>query len=156
MYCSSCGVAVVQGLSYCNHCGAKLGGAKAGSVVKSSDIRPEALVQGIMAVFIFGLGAITILIGVMKAVLDLNEPLIVAFTLLSFLIMLLIEGVFIRLLLRRTRATGERGDAVEGLKGQTTKGLDAAQARELPEPASSITEGDTRAFEPVYNQRASK
>ncbi len=24
MYCSSCGVAVAQGLSYCNFCGAKL------------------------------------------------------------------------------------------------------------------------------------
>jgi hypothetical protein len=155
MYCSSCGVAVAQGLSYCNHCGAKLNEGKAGSVVKSSEIKPEALVQGIMAVFICGLGAITILIGVMKAVLNLNEPLIIAFALLSFLIMLLIEGVFIRLLLRRTRGTGEAGDAV-GLKGQTTKGLDAAQARVLPEAVASVTEGDTRAFEPVYNQRTSK
>ena len=155
MYCSSCGVAVAQGLSYCNHCGAKLSGAKAGSAVKSSEIRPEALVQGIMAVFVCGLGAITILLGVMKAVLNLNEPLIVVFALLSFLIMLLIEGVFIRLLLRRTRGTVEAVDAVE-LKGQTTKGLDAAQARGLPEPVSSVTESDTRAFEPVYNHRTSK
>ncbi len=155
MYCSSCGVAVAQGLSYCNYCGAKLSGAKGDNVIKSSEVKPEMLVAAMIFVFVFGLGAITALMGMMKAVLDLNVGQILAFTLLSFLIMLLIEGVCLRLLLRRKRGTEEAGDTVL-LKGQATKELDAAQARVLPEPVPSVTEHTTRAFEPVYNERTSK
>jgi hypothetical protein len=86
----------------------------------------------------------------------LNVGLIIAFTMLSFLIMLLIEGVFIRLLLRGKRGAEEADDAAMLLKGQATKELDAAQARVLPEPMSSVTEETTRAFEPIYNERTSK
>ena len=155
MYCSSCGVAVAQGLSYCNYCGEKLNGKKGDSVVKSSEVRPESLVGAMVVVFVFGLAAITVLMGVMKAVLHLEVGQIFAFTLLSFLIMLSLEGVFIRLLLRRKRGTEEAGDAVL-LKGPATKELDAGQARVLPEPVPSVTEHTTRAFEPVYNERTSK
>jgi hypothetical protein len=41
MYCSSCGVAVAQGLGYCNYCGAKLNGANGDSVNKTSEVKPE-------------------------------------------------------------------------------------------------------------------
>jgi hypothetical protein len=154
MYCASCGVAVAQSLSYCNYCGAKLGGAS-GETRKPSEPKPELLVSAMVVVFVFGLGAITMLMGVMKAVLRFDYGPILAFTLLSFLIMLSIEGVFIRLLFRRRRGTEEAGDAVQ-LKGQATNELDAAQARALPEPVSSVTEHTTRAFEPVYNERTSE
>jgi hypothetical protein len=93
--------------------------------------------------------------GMMKAVLHFDYGPIVAFTLLSFLIMLSIEGVIVRLLLRRKRGTEEAGETVQ-LKGQTTNELDAAHARALPEPVPSVTEQTTRAFEPVYNKRTSK
>ena len=155
MYCSSCGVAVAQGLSYCNYCGAKLNGVKADKVAKSSEVKPEMLVAAMVFVFVFGLGAITVLMGVMKAVLHLEVGLILAFTLPSFLIMLSLEGVFIRLLLRRKRGAEEAGDTVL-LKGQATRELDAAQARALPESMPSVTEHTTRAFEPVYHERTSK
>jgi hypothetical protein len=155
MYCPSCGVAVAQGLSYCNYCGAKLNGVKGDNVIKSSAVKPETLVAAMVSVFVFGLGAITVLMGVMKAVLHLDVGQILAFTLLSFLIMLLIEGVCIRLLFRSKRGTEEAGDTVL-LKGQGTKELNATQARVLPEPVPSVTEHTTRAFEPVYNERTSK
>lgn len=154
MYCSSCGVAVPQGLSYCNYCGAKLGGAKSDNVTKSAEVKPELLVSAMVVVFVFGLIAITMLIGVMKSVINLDVGQILAFALLCFLIMLSIEGVFVRLLLRRKRGAEEAGDAVL-LKGQATKELDAAQGRMLPEPAS-VTEHTTRAFDPIYNERTSK
>ena len=155
MYCSSCGVAVAQGLTYCNYCGAKVSGAKGDSVNESSAVKPEMLVAAMVFVFVFGLAAITFLIGMMKAVLGLNVGQILAFTLLSFLIMLLIEGVCIRLLFRRKRDPEEAGDTVL-IKGQGTKELAAAQARALPEPVPSVTEHTTRAFDSVYNQRTSK
>jgi hypothetical protein len=150
MYCSSCGVAVTQALTYCNYCGAKLN--RGNSVSKSSEVKPELLVTSMVFVFVFGLGAITVLMGVMKAVLGLYVGQILAITLLPFLIMLLLEGVFIRLLLRRNRGTEETGGASLP-KGQATNELDAAQARVLPEAMPSVTEHTTRAFEPIYNER---
>src|SRR5207253_183919 len=148
MYCSSCGVAVAQGLSYCNYCGAKLNGVKGETRIKSPEVKPEMLVAAMVFVFVFGLVAITVLMGVMRAVLNLYVGQILFFTLLSFLIMLLLEGVCLRLLFRRKRGTEEAGDIVLS-KGQATKELDAAQASVLPEPVHSVTEHTTRAFEPI-------
>lgn len=155
MYCSSCGVAVTQGLSYCKYCGAKLSGAKDDDFIESSQPRPETLVFAMMAIFIFGLGAIAVLMGVMKVVLGLPVERVLAFTVIPFLLMLLLEGVFIRLLMRRKRGPEEAGDTVLS-RGQATNELDAAQARALPQPVSSVTEHTTRAFEPIYNERTSK
>jgi hypothetical protein len=155
MYCSSCGVAVTPGLSYCNYCGEKLSGAKSDSIIKSPEVRPETLVAAMVFTFVFGLGVITVLMGVMKAVLHFELGQILAFTLLSFLIMLSLEGVIIRLLFRRKRDPEEAGGTVL-LKGQATRELDAAQARVLPESMPSVTEHTTRAFDPIYSERASK
>jgi hypothetical protein len=132
-----------------------LNSAKADSVIKSPEVKPELLVSAMAGVFILGLVAITMLLGVMKTVLNLNTGLVLAFALLSFLIMLSIEGVFVSLLLRRKRGTEEAGGAML-LQGQATRELDAAQARALPEPVSSVTEHTTRTFEPVYNERNPK
>jgi len=118
-------------------------------------VRPETLVAAMVFTFVFGLGAITVLMGVMKAVLHLEGGLILAFALLSFLIMLSVEGVIIRLLFRRNRGAEEGGDSGR-LKGQPTRELDAAQARALPEPIPSVTEHTTRAFDPSYPDRTSK
>ena len=155
MYCSSCGVAVAQGLSYCNYCGSKLSGVKGDNVIKSPEVRPELLVSAMAGVFILGLVAIGMLMGIMKAILHLNEGAILGFGVLCFLIMLFLEGVFLRLLFRRKRGAEEAGDTVL-LKGPETIELDAAQARVLPEPVPSVTEHTTRAFDPIYTDRTSK
>ncbi len=157
MYCSSCGVAVAQGLSYCNYCGAKLSGEASDNftITTTAEVKPELLVSAMVAVFVFGLGAITGLMAVMKAVLDLNSGQILAFTLLSFLILLVIEGVCIRLLFRRKHGA-EETSATALAKKQATKELDAAPARVLPEPVPSVTEHTTRPFEAIYNERTSK
>jgi hypothetical protein len=146
MYCSSCGVSVVQGLSYCNYCGAKLTGEIA---TKSSELKPESLVWAMVAVLVFGFVAIIFLMMAMKMV-GLNGGQILAFTILSFLIMLVLEGVFIGQLLRR-----KRGDTVL-TKDQATKELDMPQARGLPEHMPSVTEHTTRTFDPIYSERKSK
>jgi len=155
MYCSSCGVAVAQGLSYCNYCGAKLSGAKGDSLIKSSEVKPELLVSAMVALFILGLGAIAVLIGVMKEVAGFDLPILLAVTMFSFVLMLVVESVLIGLLLKGKRDAQEAGDT-ERLKEQTIKELGGAQARVLPEPVPSVTEHTTRAFEPIYNERKSK
>ena len=154
MYCSSCGVVVAQGLSYCNYCGAKLSGVKGDSIIKSPEVKPESLVWGMVAVLVFGFTAIVFLMMAMKMV-GLNVGQILAFTILSFLIMLLVEGVFIWELLRSKRGGEKSGDPVL-LKGQSTNDFDAAHARVLPEPMPSVTEHTTRAFEPIYSERKPK
>ena len=152
MYCSSCGVAVAQGLSYCKYCGAKLNAEKGNNAIKSSEVKP--LVEGMAAVLIFGFVLILFLMIVMQKV-GFNLGQIFAVTILSFLIVLLVEGVFSSLLLRGKRGAKESGDAARA-KEQDTKELNAAQARVLPEATPSVTEHTTRAFEPIYNERKSK
>jgi len=155
MYCSTCGVAVTQNLTYCNYCGAKLSGAQGENVTKSPEVRPELLVSAMTGLFILGLIAITVLIGVIKTTLDLPVERVLAVALVPFLLMLLIEGVFIRLLFRRKRGAKAASDTV-AVKGQATKELDAVQTRALPEPVPSVTEHTTRAFDPIYTDRTSK
>jgi hypothetical protein len=132
-----------------------LRGTKGETLVESAEVKPELLVSTMGAVFVLGLVAITALMGVLKVILDLSVGQIVPFAVLSFLIMLLVEGACLWLLIHRKRITDEAGDK-EQLKGQATKELDAAQARVLPEPIPSVTEHTTRAFEPLYNERTSK
>lgn len=147
MYCSSCGVAVAKDLSYCNHCGKKL---KRGDG-ESSEVRPDWLVFMMVATFILGLVAITILMGVMKSVLELPVDQILHLMALPFALMLIIEGVLIRLLLRRKAQEQKTLSNV-----QVTNELDEARQRLLSQPAVSVTEHTTRAFEPIPVQRKQK
>ncbi len=154
MFCSACGVAVAQGLSYCNYCGAKLPG-KGDSAGTPPEVRPELLVAAISGIFIFGLAAIIVLMGVMKAVLGLPVERVLGFSLIPFLLMLLLEFLFIRLLLRGKRG-GSEGSDTAPLKGPATKELDVAHARTLPEHMPSVTENTTRTFDPIYREPSSK
>jgi uncharacterized protein (DUF983 family) len=150
MYCSSCGVAVTQGLTYCNYCGAKLNYADSGD--KPPEIRPGGLVTMMVATFIMGLFVITIFMGVMKTVLHFEYGPLVAFTMLGFLIMLMLEGIFIRLLFRPLkRRDSEPRNTFQNNRG-STKELEA-QSRMPLEPIASVTENTTRAFDPVYSER---
>jgi len=154
MYCSSCGVSLAHGLSYCNYCGAKLTAEKGDNAIKSSEVRPQSLVWGMVAVLVFGLVGVVFLMMAMKMV-GLNVGQILAFTILSFLMMLLVEGVFIWQLLRRKRDGEQAGDPAL-VNQQAMKKLAVAQARVLREPVPSVTEHTTRAFEPIYSDRKSK
>ena len=150
MYCSSCGGAVAQKLSYCNHCGANL---NRGDSAKSSEVRPDWLIFMMAATFILGLIAISVLIGVMKSVLDMQVGQIMGVMMFAFLMLLLLEGVFIRLLLRRKHEVDERKTLS---KPQVTNELTEARERLLSQPAASVTEHTTRAFDPIPIERSKK
>ncbi|MFN2577220.1 MAG: hypothetical protein ABR607_05965 [Pyrinomonadaceae bacterium] len=148
MYCPSCGVSLTQGLPYCNYCGAKLGRGESGD--KTPDIRSGGLITMMVATFVMGLFAITIFMGVMKTVVRLETAPLLAFVLLSFLVMLLLEDIFIFLLFRRA----PRGDYSREVKDNraSTKELEA-ESRVPMEPIASVTEHTTRAFDHVYSER---
>ena len=150
MYCSTCGVALARGLTYCNHCGAKLIAESGNTAIKSSEMKPEALVWGMIAALVFGLAGIVFLMMAMKMV-GLNVGQILAFTILSFLIILVVEGVFIRQLLGRKRGADEARNTLSTERAKQE--LNEAQARMLSEPMPSVTEHTTRAFEPIYHDR---
>ncbi|HYO99974.1 MAG TPA: hypothetical protein VER76_07270 [Pyrinomonadaceae bacterium] len=160
MYCPACGAGVTQGLSFCNFCGAKLGGAKPD--VQPSESFPESLVWAIVTVFIVGLGCIIGLTAMMKQLLKFNDDIIIAVMFACFLFMFVVEAAFLWLLLRRKKndpreAHGGGGTdpaATTQLEEQPTKVLDATQpARSLAEPVASITEHTTRGFEPIYTRQ---
>ena len=154
MYCSSCGAAVVPGLSYCNHCGARLSGGRADVDARQAEALPESLIWAIVSVFVVGMGTTIGLMAMLKQLLDLSQGLIIAFGLLGFALMIAVESVFIYLLLSRRRTGAEEA----GEDGRATKELDAArEARAaLPEPVPSVTEQTTRTFEPAYGERRPK
>ncbi len=157
MYCSSCGVAVTPGLSYCNYCGAKLSGAKADADAKQAELFPDSLIWAIVSVFVVGMGTTIGLMAMLKQLVDLSQSLILLFGLLSFALMIAVESVFIYMLLSRRRSAKEAVSQDEHPEGRATKELDAArEVPSLPEPVPSVTEQPTRAFEPVYSERKSK
>jgi len=144
---------MARGLTYCNHCGAKSPAQRGDKTVKS-EVKPEALVWGMVAVLVFGFVAVMFLMMAMKMV-GFNQGQILAFTILSFLMMLVLEGVFIWQLLGRKRGTEETADTLLA-KERSTKELYEAQGRLLSEPVPSVTEHTTRAFEPIYSERKPK
>ena len=151
MYCFSCGAAVAQSLTYCNHCGAMLTGSKDARVTPS-ELFPESLIWAIVTVFVVGLGGTIGMLAVMKEVVNFQPGLILAFTLLSFLTMFAVEGVLIWLLMSRKRGATDANET-ERLKPRATKELGVAQEPAPPEPALSVTEHTTRTLEPVYRER---
>ena len=151
MYCSSCGMAIKPGLSYCNHCGAELK-AKQHGRARLSETSLESLVWAIASVTIVGLGAVIGLMAVLKEVLHFNDGLIIAFSLLGFLSFLGVDGVFIWVLLR-VRMGEKEADAMPKEKKITRRELDEANARVLAEPALSVTEHTTRTLESADRRR---
>jgi hypothetical protein len=129
-----------------------LSGSRADHPVKVSQASLDSLVWAIVLVAVGGLGVIIGLMAVMKNVLNFNPGLIIAFTLISFLLLLAPETALIWLLIRLKAGPKEVGESAPH-KGQETKELGAPQERMLPESGISVTEGATRTFEPAYIQR---
>lgn len=146
MYCSSCGVAIAEGLTYCNFCGARVAPAAA----KSPEVRPELLVSAMVAAFVLGLVAIGFLAGILKGGLELPSGTVLGFVSFCLLVLLGLESVFITLLFRR-RPHPKQLSRNEYERPQTTE-LESAP-RTLAEPISSVTEHTTRAFAPVPRER---
>lgn len=152
MYCSSCGLEVNPGLSYCNRCGAEVG-AKERSTNKLSELSAGSLVWAIVAITIVGLGAVISLLARLKETPEF-AGVIMGFSLLSLLVVLATEILFIWLLLRSK--TDPKGAAEKGHLKSTPalRELDAGQAHGLPASKGSVTEHTTRTLEPIPSRKA--
>jgi hypothetical protein len=111
MYCSTCGGAVARDLTYCNHCGAKLAGVKDDGISARAESFPGLLIAAMVVVFAVGLGGTIGLMAVMKDVFGSGNPgLIIAFTLLTLLLTVAVEGVLVGLLMSHKRRAREVSD----------------------------------------------
>ena len=149
MYCSSCGSAVTEGLSYCNRCGVEIG-VTGRTVPLKPALIPESLVWAIVGVSVGGIGALIGLIAVMKGS-GFSDALIALFSALSFVLLLGAESVFIWLVLR-SRSAAKEPPLLSQSRVSTTKELGERQPSALPEHMASVTEQTTRTLEPVYRE----
>ncbi|HKE58061.1 MAG TPA: zinc-ribbon domain-containing protein [Pyrinomonadaceae bacterium] len=154
MYCSNCGRQVSPGLTYCNHCGARLNESLVSPDTRLSKIPGESLVWAIVGVFVVGIGSIIGLMAVLKEEFNAPLGLALAVGLTIFMLTLLVEAVFIWQLIGHRRVPGAKEQ--RRLKDQTTRELEPAQAEFLGEPVPSVTEHTTRTFVPLYNERKSE
>ena len=146
MYCSTCAMPVSENLRYCNYCGGRIN-RNSDKLGSSREVQPGLLVSALAGTFILGLVAIAILLGVLKSVIGLEPAQILGFAAVSFLLLILLESVFLVLLFRRPRNTEER---TQSLPEHTTKELAEPKMQALREPVSSVTDHTTRAFDPSY------
>ena len=153
MYCPTCGARLAQELSYCNHCGASLVALK--GLDKAEP--PRTTIDSVVWVIVGT--TITILGMCLGALVLMNERRIdfalgTVFVLLSFVALVLVEGVLLWRLLRLNKGAGEARD-LSRPKGPETAELGEARARALREPFEpvvSVTEQTTRALEPSYRE----
>jgi hypothetical protein len=138
----------MPGLNYCKRCGAKLSGAKDEELYRPVD--PDSLIWAIVVVFGIGLGTTIGLIAVLKN-LDINSALKIAFPIISFLLLLAIEGVFIWKLLGPRRGAKEVRDSWQSNE-QVTKELGAEQTPWIADTAPTVTEHTTHTLEPIHSE----
>jgi hypothetical protein len=103
-----------------------------------------------------GIGLVIGLMAVMKEVVHFNMEWITGFTILSFLLVCIVEIVLIKQLLRYQTLRQEKTDPKHQAREQTTKELEVAQPLALPDPIPSVTEHTTRAFDPVFSERTER
>ena len=150
MYCSSCGVAVAKGVSFCNYCGAKL--PSSDTELEFREVRPGLLVSAMAGIFVLGLPGIVFLMFMMNAV-HLDPQQTMAFAWMSLLLLVALELVFLFLLLRRRPRRDETGER-DHFKGSETNELEMKHPGMLAEPVASVTEHTTRAFDPIPRERS--
>lgn len=143
---------MASGLSYCNHCGARLIGPVSEGRHQPAELFPDSLIWAIVTVFIVGLGGTIGLMAVMKDARAFEAGQIIGLSFLSFIAMLAVEAVLIYLLLSR-RSGGKEMSGKPKLKATTVRELGAAKDVALPEPSVSVTEHTTRTLVPAYRDR---
>jgi hypothetical protein len=153
MYCHTCGARLPQALSYCNHCGANLGTLKdqdqAGTAGTAIETLPWVIVGTTITLLGMALGALVLMgNGV------INERLGTAFVIVTFVMLLVSEGVLVWRLLHLNRGA-EKIRTASQLNEPRAEEPGPSTARALPEhlePVSSVTEQTTRALEPSYSE----
>ncbi len=153
MFCSSCGKSVNPGLSYCNHCGARVAGKAEDGVGQISQSSFNLLVIALLGVPIAGIGVIIALLTVMKKDLGFGEEIISVIVFMSFILLLIAELGLIWLLRHHTKMSKRSVETPQPTLPQTPdiviKGLPESQVQPIYQPMQSVTEHTTRTLDAV-------
>ena len=153
MFCSSCGKSVNPGLSYCNHCGARVAGKNEDGVGQIPQSSFNLIVIALLGVPIAGLGIIIGLLTVMKKELGFGEEFIGFIIFMSFVLLLIAELGLIWLLRHHTKMSKRSNELQPPLLPQTPdvviKGLPEGQIQPIHQPMQSVTEHTTRTLDAV-------
>jgi hypothetical protein len=153
MFCQKCGARLAEALSYCNHCGANLGKLKVQGQAATAGTAIDTLLWVIVGTTITFLG---MALGALVLIKDgaINERLGMAFVILTFVSLVVTEGVLVWRLLHLNRGA-EEIRSVSQLSDLGTEEPDPLTTRALQEPlepVSSVTEQTTRTLEPSYGK----
>lgn len=153
MYCQKCGGAINPGLSYCNHCGARIGGD--GEHIKLSEKSFGLLVCALAVLPLAGLALIIGLIGLMKKEMGFENEMIFVFALMSFLLLLASEGALFWLLIHNFKRPKKSVDLpnTAQLNNVEIKGLNEARQGGIYDGFPTVTEHTTRSLDAVPLER---
>ena len=148
MFCSFCGTPRVQGLSYCNRCGADLRERKE----SSHTVAISVLLTAITLIGLIGLG---IMIGgslSLRREANLSQELIGVFMLFTFLVISVTEFMLIRNLSKLISSATENKTYLPAAP-PLHQDMRLPPARNLGEPVSSVTENTTHTLDYVRRER---
>lgn len=155
MYCSTCGTQSIQGLNYCNRCGATLN-TQALTVPSFSITKPSLILGGLVAfITLVGFGA---LVGGVSELarkgFEHDQGMILLF--FGMFIILVVDILLLKQLSRIINASlrAATNAPAQQSKEMADPALDTQRKLNAPtfEPVSSVTENTTRTFEPVYRE----
>lgn len=153
MYCHKCGAQLPHELSYCNHCGANLTTLKVGDQAGTSGTSVDTLLWVIVGTTITLLGmALGALVLMNNG--QISERLGTAFVILTFVTLVVSEGVLLWRLFKLNRGAKDIATATQliDLNDKDPDPLATRALNEPLEPVSSVTERTTRTFEPAYRK----
>jgi uncharacterized membrane protein len=156
MYCSTCGTQSIQGLNFCNRCGATLN-AQAPVVPSFSISKPSLILGGLVAfITLVGFGALIGGVGELaRKGFEHEQGMILLF--FGMFIILVVDVLLLRQLSRIINAslqTGQSAPAAKPAREIAEPALDTQRKLNAPtfEPVTSVTENTTRTFEPIYRE----
>jgi hypothetical protein len=147
MYCQFCGTPRVQGLSYCNRCGADLRERK-------ESANTGAISAMLTAITLLGIVGLGIMLGgalVLRKEAGLSQELIGVFMLFTFLIVSITEFMLIRNLSKLTSVSENKNHFLHAPPMHQEMRLPPAGS--LGEPVPSVAENTTRTLDYVRRDR---
>ena len=163
MYCSSCGAETVQGLNYCNRCGANLNPST--GLVQQAPAQPVKLTGPSVAL---GLTVVLGFAAIFSALISLAERGVnpVAITWIAIISLATIFGIaalFIRLWSKLLISSSKSVEPQPQQRPAQLQRPQPAPQLQAPEtgpvaraPIASVTDHTTRTFEPIYRDRAER
>ena len=148
MFCSSCGVASSQHLTYCNRCGAQLAAPR--EAIVKAEKRLDEYLDGLFWITVFGLGFIIGGIALMQK-LQVGWGLMTAYMVLSSAAFLVNFWLSLREVFRINRSSAETQSG-DRLKQLNTNELGPVSEQSFLNAAPSVTENTTRELESIRRE----